>query len=128
MVLTGLAGQATSVLAQVDHAVPLMEFSTASGQYSAALPEMEAVYSAQDGGQLHYRLSPAQRSGFAEFTASSIGEKVVVSVCGATVLEVVMQSRIDSGVIVHPVTELTQAGAILEMVAGTATCPINTDE
>lgn len=100
----------------------LLEFDATDTHFAVGLDALEMAIDQTDDARLFYRLPEEMRSAFAAFTKSALQQRVVVSACGASLGESVVQAVIESGVGLLVLENPAHAETLHSMARGDAGC------
>ena len=104
--------------------IPMMTYAVVGRVNSVTPADVFEIEISESGGitDIFIRLSPAATAEFAEWTTLATGVPMTVSICGAPVLEAVIQAPITSGTLYIPNLIDVQAEALRDVWQGRATC------
>lgn len=102
--------------------IPIV-FEITTDRFSVPLQQLQIVFHGENEERMSFLMSEQDRTKFATFTASAVGERVVVTVCGKVVAEFVVQVQVDSGTGSLTFADSAEAERIRMIAQGDAECP-----
>lgn len=112
------------VLTQPLLAETVMSLSAGGQDLQIPASAIAAIEISESGGitDVFFRLMPGATDDLALLTEGAIGQTMVVSVCGATVMAPVVRERIDTGTIYLAGTTMVRAEAMRALWHGRSSC------